>query len=191
MTACKNTNTTSGAKAMTAGQFILAGLATMVALTVFSAKANAQSIKIGYLDDQKVLQNYDAWNKAKEQFESEMKAWEDEANRMMQNYTQDSLEYEKQKLILSDERRKTRLAEINAKRTALEAFTKDVFGQNGQADRKNTALTKPLLDNMMAAVRKVAADGNYDVIFNSSALAYINPAFDITDKIIEALANEG
>jgi len=176
---------------VTAGQYILAGLATIVALTVFSARTHAQSIKIGYLDDQKVLQNYDAWNKAKEQFNSEMKAWEDEANRMMQNYTQDSLEYEKQKLILSDERRKTRLAEINAKRTALEAFTKDVFGQNGQADRKNTALTKPLLDNMMAAVRKVAADGNYDVIFNSSALAYINPAFDITDKIIEALANEG
>jgi len=173
------------------GRLLLAGLAAMAAITLFSAKAQAQSIKIGYLDDQKVLQNYDAWNKAKEQFESEMKAWEDEANRMMQNYTQDSLEYEKQKLILSDERRKTRLAEINAKRTALEAFTKDVFSQNGQADRKNTALTKPLLDNMMAAVRKVATEGNYDVIFNSSALAYINPAFDITDKIIETLANEG
>ncbi len=166
-------------------------VAIICSTTFFSSEVHAQSIKIGYLDDQKVLESYDAWNKAKEQFATEMKAWEDEANRMMQNYVQDSVEYEKQKLILSKERRSERQAEISAKRTALEAFTKDVFGQNGQAERKNTQLTKPLLDNMMVAVRTVASAGNYDVIFNSSALAYINPAFDITEKIIEALANEG
>ncbi len=172
-------------------QTLLMALTIIVGSTLFSSEAQAQAVKIGYLDDQKVLQNYDAWNKAKEQFETEMKAWEDEANRMMQNYVRDSVEFEKQKLILSKERRIERSAEIAAKRTALESFTKDVFGQNGQAERKNTTLTKPLLDNMMAAVRTVATEGNYDVIFNSSALAYINPAFDITDKIIEALANEG
>jgi outer membrane protein len=178
-------------KALTAGQLLLIAVIVVAGATVFSSDTQAQSIKIGYLDDQKVLFNYDAWNKAKEQFETEMKAWEDEANRMMQNFIQDSVEYEKQKLILSKERRTERLAEISAKRTAVDAFTKDVFGQNGQADRKNTTLTKPLLDNMMTAVRTVASEGNYDVIFNSSALAYINPAYDITDKIIEALANEG
>ncbi len=181
----------SSLKALTLGQALIMAVIVFAGATIFSSEAEAQSVKIGYLDDQKVLQNYDAWNKAKEQFETEMKAWEDEANRMMQNFIQDSVEFEKQKLILSKERRTERMAEISAKRSAVDAFTKDIFGQNGQADRKNTTLTKPLLDNMMAAVRTVAAEGNYDVIFNSSALAYINPAFDITDKIIEALANEG
>lgn len=168
---------------------ITAPIALALTLTVNSV--SAQNLKIGFIDDEKVLQNYEAWKKAGEQFQTEMQAWEEEANQMMQNYVQDSLEFEKQKLILSSERKAERQAEIAAKRTAVEAFTRDVFGQSGQAERKNTSLTKPLIDNMLAAIQKVAADGNYDIIFNASALAYINPAFDITDKVTEALGEDG
>lgn len=158
---------------------------------VVPAEIQAQNVKIGYVDDAKVLQNYEAWTKAEEQFQTEVRAWDEEAQRMYQAYVEDSLDFERQRLILSADRKVERRAEIGAKRQATESFTKDIYGPNGTAERKKAGLTKPLVDNMNAAIVKVASDGNYDVIFNSSGLAYINPAFDITDKVIEILSQEG
>lgn len=175
---------------LSAKLLIFAALAGGMTL-VGASDAQAQNVKIGYVDDAKVLQNYEAWKRAEEQFQTDARAWDEEAQRMYQAYVDDSLDFERQRLILSAERKIERRAEIGAKRSATESFTKDIYGPNGQAERKKAGLTKPLVDNMNAAIVKVASDGNYDVIFNSSGLAYINPAFDITDKVIEILAAEG
>lgn len=169
---------------------LIAGAALILALSLGGA-ANAQTGKIGYIEEERIIQNYEAWRKAQEQFQTQLRAWEDEYNRMMQSYINDSLEFEKQKLILSAERKASRQAELKAKRGAAESYGKDILGPNGQAERENAQLTKPLLENVQAAISKVAQEGNYDVIFSSSALTYVNPALDITDKVIEALAQEG
>ncbi|MCH9032018.1 MAG: OmpH family outer membrane protein, partial [candidate division Zixibacteria bacterium] len=156
-----------------------------LAFTLFGAvDSSAQSLKIGYVDEEKVIASYEAWAKAEDLFRADYKAWEDEANRMQQAYIEDSVEYARQKLILSSEKKTERLAEINAKRLALESFTRDIFGPNGQAERKSTTLRQPLLDNITAAINKVATDGNYDLVLNTSALAFAIPALDLSDKVI-------
>jgi len=45
-------------------------------------------------------------------------------------------EYEKQKLILSADKKKEREAAINAKKQAIDAYTKEIFGPAGTAERK-------------------------------------------------------
>ena len=57
-------------------------------------------------------------------------------------------------------------------------------------EMKNNALVKPLMEKLNAAIEKVATEENYDFIFTSEALAYAQKDYDITDKIIEALAEE-
>jgi len=161
------------------------------ALVCNTNTAEAQSVKIGFVDSEKIIQNYEAWRKAEEQFQTEARAWEDEYEKMLRGYVDDSLEFQKKKLILSSERKAQWQAEINAKRIAAESFGKDVFGPNGQSERKRAALMKPLIENLNAAINKVASEGNYDAILNPDALAYANPALDITDKVIAALENEG
>lgn len=167
-------------------------LATILAFNIFGVvDSSAQTLKIGYVDEEKVIAGYEAWAKAEDLFRADHKAWEDEANRMQQAYIEDSVEYSRQRLILSSEKKAERLAEINAKRLALESFTRDIFGPNGQAERKSTTLRQPLLDNITAAINKVALDGNYDLILNSSALAFAIPALDLSDKVIEVVQEEG
>ncbi len=178
------------ARAFLAKAFLFTALTITLALSV-SETAYAQNVKMGFIDDERVMQSYEAWSKAADQFQTEVRAWEDEARSTSQAYVDDSLEYEKQKLILSAQRKAERKAEIGAKRMAHESFVATIFGPNGTAERKQAGLTKPLLENVQAAISKVAADDNYDVIFNASGLAYINPSFDITDKVIAALAEEG
>jgi outer membrane protein len=157
---------------------------------IFSSPGLAQYGKFGYVDSDRIFSEYKDWAKAQEEFNTEYKAWDDEAKGMQAELDEMIDEYEKQKLILSAEKKKEREAAIDAKRQALDAFTKEIFGPSGAAERKNNALVKPLLEKINNAIERLATEGNYDFIFNSAGLAYAKKDYDITDKILEVLEEE-
>jgi outer membrane protein len=149
--------------------------------------AHAQGLKIGFIKDERIFQEYDAWRKAQEQWELEKKAWDEEAAAKQEELMELEAEYEKQKLILSEEKKKEREAVLNAKREALDAFTRQVFGPGGTAEQKYEQLVKPLLEKVSKAIEMVALEGNYDVIFTLQGLGYIKESYDVTDKVLKAL----
>lgn len=152
---------------------------------------NAQGLKIGYVKDDKIKQDYKAWVRAQDQWEVEAKAWDEEAA-AKQTELQDLVdEYEKQRLILSEEKKQEKEAAIRAKQEALDAFTRQVYGPGGTAERKHTQLIQPLLEKVTSAIEAVAIEGGYDVIFTlQSGLGYIRETHDITDKVLKYLETE-
>jgi len=168
-------------------------LTAVMAIMIFAAltpSGQAQMGKFGYVDSDRVFAEYKAWGKAQEEFNTQYKAWDDEAKEMQKEYEDMVTEYEKQRLILSAEKKAEREAAIEAKRQSLDAYTREIFGPGGTAERKNDALVKPLIDKINAIIEQVATEGDYDFIFTSSALAYAKKDHDITDKIIELLEDE-
>jgi len=161
---------------------VLLGLAVAAIMggTVMAQKA-------AFIDSEKIQSNYKEWVKAQEQFNAEYKAWEDEAAQMETDLRQMVDDYEKQKLILSAEKKMEREAAINAKDQALASFTKEISAPGGKAERRMNELVKPLYEKITAAIEKVAIDEDYDFVFNSAGLAYAKKDLDITDKVIEIL----
>ncbi len=155
-----------------------------------AVSSQAQIGKYGYVDSDRIFLEYKDWAKAQEEFNTEYKAWDDEAKEMQKVLDEMIVEFEKQKLILSPDKKKEREAAIEAKRQALDAFTKEIFGPSGTAERKNNALVKPLLEKINTSIERVATEGNYDFIFNSAGLAYAKKDYDITEKILEILEEE-
>ena len=97
-------------------------------------------------------------------------------------------EYDKQKLILSEDKRREKEATILAKQEALDAFTRQIYSPGGKADKKQEQLIVPLLERVTKAIELVAIEGNYDVIFTlNSGLGYIKESYDVTDKVLEQL----
>ncbi len=167
---------------------LLALVAVALVAPFFASSVNAQGLKIGFVQDERIKAEYKEWQKAQEQWETEAKAWDDEAMTKQQELVELQEEYEKQKLILSEEKRREREATIGAKMEALDAFTKQIYGPNGTAERKNAALIKPLLERITQAIEDVAIEGNFDVIFTlQSGLGYIKESYDVTDKILKHL----
>ncbi|MFQ5498496.1 MAG: OmpH family outer membrane protein [Candidatus Zixiibacteriota bacterium] len=161
----------------------------LAALT--APRVSAQGIKMGFIKDDRIKQEYKAWQKAQEQWELEAKAWEDEAQQMQTELKELEEEFDRQKLILSDDKKKEREASIRVKRESLDAYTRRVFGPNGDAERKQTDLLAPLLDNISKAIEAVAIENSYDVIFTlQSGLGYINESFDVTDKVLVYLEDQ-
>lgn len=162
-------------------------MGTLALALILAVSAEAQVGKFGFVDSEKIFTSYKEWQKAQDDYNAEYKAWDEEGQTMQQELEDLIVEYDKQKLILSPEKKKEREAAIEAKRQALDAFTKQVFGPSGQAEKRNSELVRPLLEKINNAIERVAVENNYDFIFNSSGLAYARQDYDVTDKILEAL----
>jgi len=151
--------------------YIMFAIMVIMIFAILTSSGQAQMGKFGYVDSDRVFAEYKDWTKAQEEFNTQYKAWDDEAKEMQIELEEMIGEFETQKLILSAEKKKEREAAIEAKRQSLDAFTREIFGPGGTAERKNNK-------------------GNYDFIYTSSALAYAKKDYDITDKIIELLSEE-
>lgn len=164
---------------------ILTALAAALVVITIGSAVNAQGLRIGFVDDEKVKLEYRAWQRAQEQWEVERKAWDDEAMEKQTELQELVDEYDKQKLILSDEKKQEREAAIRVKSEALDMFTKQVYGPGGQAERKQEQLILPLLEKVTEAIRLLAEEENYDVVFTlQSGLGYIKEAYDVTEKVL-------
>ena len=169
-------------------RFITIFPSAVVLILAFMSGASAQGMKIGYIDDEKIKQGYPEWARASEQWNIEQKAWDEEAASKKQELQDMMDEYDKQKLILSEEKRKEREAAIRTKSESLDAFTRQIYGPGGTAERKQMELIGPLLDNVNKAIEQVALEGDYDIIFTQqSGLGYIKEIYDVTDKVLEQL----
>lgn len=161
------------------------GLLGIFMLLVLSSGAMAQ--RFAYIDSEKIINNFTELQRAQETFQTELRDWEEQAG-ILEKELQDLLaEYEKQKLILSADKKAEREKEIATKRQALEAFTKDIGAPGGKAERRNMELMGPLYEKVTEAIEKVAIEENYDFVFNSSGLAYAKKELDITDKVLDKL----
>jgi outer membrane protein len=169
--------------------YVLLGLG-LIALLVAAIPqtGSAQAVKLGMVNDEQIKIEFKDWQTAQETWEVDNKAWEDEAIAQQTELEEMITEYEKQKLILSDEKKREKEAAINAKRDALDLFTKDVYGPGGKAERKHAQLIGPLLEKITKAIELVAIEENYDVIFTlQSGLGYVKESMDVTDKVLKKL----
>jgi len=157
-------------------------------LPALTASVSAQTMKIGFVRDERIKKEFPGWVKAEEQWKTETKAWEDEAMAKQDELQTMKDDYDKQKLILSDEKKREKEAAISAKEEALDAFTRQIYGPDGTAERKHAQLLDPLLEIISNAIEAIAIEGNYDVIFTlQSGLGYIKEEYDVTDKVIKHL----
>ena len=158
---------------------------------LIAGSTNAQTIKIGIVNDEEIKTSYPAWQRAAQEFETERKAWDDEAQAMQVELQEMVNEYEKQKLILSEDKRAEKEATIRTKEESLRAFTSQIYGPGGTAERKQEQLMFPLLEAVNLAIQTVAETDGYDVIFTmQSGIGYIKPAYDVTEKVINALEDQ-
>lgn len=161
--------------------------ACLLIISVMPTESSSQGLKVGFVNEQRIRTEYKAFARAEEEFNLESKAWEDEATAKQTELNDLLTEYEKQKLILSEDKKKEKEASIRAKQEALDAYTRQIFGPGGTAERKERELLTPILEKANKAIEQVSLEGNFDVVFSTSALVYIKPVYDITDKVLEQL----
>jgi len=156
-------------------------------LVLFSQAVFAQ--KIGYVDSDRLKNEYKPFAEAKSTLDNEVKDWQRKADSLARNIKilEDSLS--KVGLILSPDKKKEREDEIGKVKKEYQQFLAETFGVAGKVEKRNSELSKPILDNVNAAIAAVALENNFDLVLDvvTGSVAYGRKSLDVTDRVLEKL----
>jgi Skp family chaperone for outer membrane proteins len=164
--------------------FIILGLLMIGA----SDLAQAQ-IKVGYVNSDRILSEFDEAREAQTKLEIEAKKLEDQYRGLLTKLDSLQKDYDRQKMMMSETRRKTKETEISQLQESIQRFQVEKLGPDGEIYKKQAELVTPILEKIKTVIAKVGKDGKYDFIFDTVAgnILYAEPAHDVTDKVIYEL----
>ncbi len=149
----------------------------------------AQEIKLGYLNAEKVIQAYSGYKDAEAQFEKQRESWNQEIDARSRELKAMEEDFKAQELMLSDEKKRAKLADLEKRRRDLEQYYQQIFGPSGEAARKQEELLAPIYEKVNTVIRELGEQEKFTMIFDSSSLgiAWAAEGLDLTDKVIERL----
>jgi len=162
---------------------------SLLLFLVFSGLSFAQ-VKIGYVDSDAIMDKLPDAQDARQKLDVLVQEWQGELNKIENTWKTKYDDYEKRKLIMTDQSR----AEIEAELVKLEKQISDYrekkFGTNGEMFQKQDELMKPVQNKVFSAIKDVAQEEDYDYVFDRSGdilLLYAKDKYDITVKVLNKL----
>lgn len=146
--------------------------------------------KIGYVDTKIIIEGMQDAKDAQINLDNFVSAWRTEIQQMNDSLTLIKDDYEKKKIILTENVKKQKEDEIKALEKRITDFKLAKFGENGEYFLKQNELMKPVQDKMFKAIQDIAKEDDYDYVFDRSSqlmLLYMNEKYDITQKVIRKL----
>ena len=157
-------------------------------LVLSSALAVAQ--KYAFVDTEYIRKNIPAFTTAQEQLDNLSKQWEKEVADGYAVVEQMYKSYQNEAPLLSQDMKVKREEAIITKEKEMKDLQNKYFGMEGELFKKREELVKPIQDEILKAIKEIALDGSYAVIFDTAAggnILFANPKFDISDQVLEKL----
>ena len=149
------------------------------ALLMTASSAFAQ--KYAYVNTQYILDNIPEYKAAQQQLDNASLAWQKEIEDRYAIIDKLYKTYQAEQVLLTEEMKKRRQDEINTKEKDVKELQKQRFGFEGDLFKKKQELVKPIQDKIFNAVKKMATEQSYAVIFDKSSdliMLYTNPKYD-------------
>jgi outer membrane protein len=165
-------------------------IATLLGLPVVVA----QQVKIGHVSSEAILKELPDAQDAQRQLDALVVEWQNELQKMQQEWQRKFDEYDKRKLIMTEQRRADTERELQALDRRIAEFRNQKFGQNGDLFNKQNELMKPVQDRVFKAIQEVAQEEGYDYVFDKSGeilMMYANEKNDLTAKVLAKLQRGG
>ncbi|HSG29660.1 MAG TPA: OmpH family outer membrane protein [Candidatus Krumholzibacterium sp.] len=152
----------------------------------------AQDVKIGYIDTIKIFANFKETVEAEELYKKEVDAWRKRAEEMETQLASMREAIESQSLMASEEVQLERKNEFDKLAREYQQYMKDIFGENGEAARRNQELTQPIVEKINAVIARLAEEQGYTIVFDSSQgnIVYADKAIDLTEAVIAELEQQ-
>jgi outer membrane protein len=146
--------------------------------------------KIGYVDSKVIIESMQDARDAQANLDNVVQQWKKEMQLIGDSLTIVKEDYEKKKLILTENIRKQKEDEIAMLEIKLSNYKQAKFGENGEYFQKQNDLMKPVQDKIFKAIQDVAKEGSYDFVFDRNSeiiLLYMNEKYDLTQKVIKKI----
>lgn len=162
------------------------------AFLLFAGSSIAQ-LKIGYVDSDTIMENLPDAQDANQKLDALVKEWQTELSKLEQEWKTKYDDYDKRKLIMTDQTRAETEQELIKLEKQVGEFREKKFGNNGELFQKQDEIMKPVQNKVFNAITDIAKEEELDFVFDRSGdvlLLYAKEEYDITAKVLERLKLE-
>ncbi len=166
-------------------------LAVLVALVCASAPAQ---MKIGYINSESIMQALPEAADAQKTLDGLTAQWEAELQKMQADWKKRFDEYDKKKLILTEQVRADQEKELRDLDQQITDYRTKKFGPSGELFQKQNDLMKPIQNKIFKVLEDIAKEDGYDYIFDKSGevlLLYTNDKYDLTQRVLAKMQTFG
>jgi outer membrane protein len=166
--------------------------AVLVALTLIVSGLGIAQSKIGWINSKAIMEKLPEAQDAQKQIDNLVTEWQNELAKMQNEWQKKYQEYDKKKLILTDQLRAEAEKELQELDKKIADYRSKKFGQNGELFTKQNELMKPIQNKIYKILQEIAVDDEYDYIFDKSGdilLMYTNDKYDLTDEVYKRMTS--
>lgn len=157
-------------------------------LCILGFAATAQ--KFSYVDTKYILSHIPEYQQAQAEINKLSNQWQKDIENKYETIAKLETALQAEKILLTDEMKQKREAEIQSKREEAMQMQTAKFGVDGELFKKREELIKPIQDQIYEAIQEVASTSALMVVFdksNHSNMLYTNPKHDISDKVLKKM----
>jgi outer membrane protein len=147
-------------------------------------------LKIGYVDSDTIMDKLPDAQDAQQKLDAMIKEWQTELNKLEKDWKDKYDDYEKRKLIMSDQTRAEVEGELVKLEDKMNDYRQKKFGANGELFQKQEEVMKPIQNRVFDTIKKVAEEQDLDFVFDRSGdvlFLYAKEKYDITNLVLEKL----
>ncbi|PID61247.1 MAG: molecular chaperone Skp [Ignavibacteriae bacterium] len=163
----------------------------MIAVISLFATANIfAQLKIGYVDSEAIIENLPDAQDAQQKIDIQIDEWQKELDKMKNEWQKKYDDYERRKLIMSNDKKAEVEKELITLENNMENFRQSKFGSNGELFKKQEELMKPIHNQIFNAIEEISKKKNLDFVFDRSGdliFLYAKEEYDITPEVLRKL----
>ncbi|MCW8206398.1 OmpH family outer membrane protein [Verminephrobacter aporrectodeae subsp. tuberculatae] len=159
-------------------------LVLLLGALAVAAPARAQEFKVGFVNTDRIFREANTAKAAQAKLEQEFSRREKELVELGNTLKNATEKFEREAPTLAESQRTTRQRQLVDQDRDFQRKRREF--QEDLSVRKNEELSS-VLDRANKVVKQVADAEKYDVILQEAV--YVNPKYDITDRVIKALNN--
>ncbi|MEN9308352.1 MAG: hypothetical protein RL173_2284 [Fibrobacterota bacterium] len=156
----------------------------------FSISAAETPLRIAVVDSKALFDGFKGTKEAQDKYDKQVASWEQEVADKQKELANLKEKFEKQSLMLSDEKKKDLQGQFMAKQADLQKLVQSLYGKDGRVVKKNEEFTGPIIQMIRGVAQKVAKAEGYDLVLDkaSGSIFYANREdIDLTGKILDRL----
>jgi outer membrane protein len=165
-----------------------------VALLLAAATLAPAQSKIGHINSEAIMQALPEAVDAQKTLDQLVSQWEGELQKMQADWKRKFDDYDKRKLILTDQARADAERELRELDQSIADYRNKKFGQNGELFQKQNDVMKPIQNKIFKVLEEISKEDGYDYVFDKSGeilLLYANEKNDLTQKVISRMQSFG
>jgi outer membrane protein len=159
-------------------------------LAIFLISFTGFAQKFAYVDTEYILSRIPTFKAAQEQLDRIAAQYQVEIEEKYKELEKLFQTFQNEKVLLTEEMKRKREDEIIEREKVAKDLQMRYFGRDGMLFKKREELVKPIQDQVFNAVKELATEGGFAIIFDSAGSAnmlYTNPRYDKSDEVLQKL----